>query len=180
MCIAAAERVAPVFRRLGRPQSIATFEAALDAAWAAVASGTVVAVGATLRRLPENKADDSHSAEYYAHRALHILQLALTSMTIRGGRSSRRCLDELVDLCDDIDTLLSTTPGQTFRHDPENPSPPGEVESFEARVQAETVEWLRQVADPRPALIESLRRRARQQASIYDVAAVKLPGRLAS
>ncbi|HUP44829.1 MAG TPA: hypothetical protein VM779_04885 [Thermoanaerobaculia bacterium] len=135
MCASAAERVAPMFRRLGRAASMPTFEAGLDAVWAAVASGRPARVKGALRRLPETTADDSHSREYYANRALLILFRALDCVSAGGNDSARSCLEEVADFCDGIDTVLTSAPGQTYRYDPKNPPPRGEIETEELRAR---------------------------------------------
>lgn len=167
MCASGAERVAPVFRKFGRAASLPTFETALDAVWTAVPSGRPAKLKGTLQRLPETRADDSYKREYYANRTLHILSLALDGVT--------DCLEEITSLCDDFDTLLTAAPGQTFRYDPKNPPPPGEIETEELRAQAEVLGLLRDAAAPEPALLESLRQRAREQSALYDQAAPRLP-----
>jgi hypothetical protein len=43
-----------------------------------------------------------------------------------------------------------------------------ELESHELRAQAEVLESIRQATAPDPGLIDSLRRRARERASIYE------------
>lgn len=173
MCAAAVERVAPVFRRFGRPASQPTFATALDAVWLAVASGRAPAVASALQRLPETAADDSHSREYYAHRTLHILRCALECIADGGSRSAGRCLEEVASLCDDIDTLLTSAPGQTYRHDPDHPAPPGDVETLELRALTEVLASIRDAISERAAA-EPLRMRSRQLASIYDAAAAQL------
>jgi hypothetical protein len=167
MCASGAERVAPIFRRFGRAGSLPTFENALDAVWTSVASGRPAKVKGSLQRLPETRADDSYKREYYANRTLLILSRALDGVT--------DCLAEITSLCDDFDTLLTAAPGQTFRYDPKNPPPPGEIETEELRAQAEVLALLRDAAAPEPVFLESLRQRARDQAAVYDKAAPRLP-----
>lgn len=175
MCASAAERVAPMFRRLARPASIPAFETGLDALWAAVRSGKAAGVKGDLQRLPETRADDSHRREYYAGRALWILVAALDCVAAKDRRTAANCLEHTAYLCDDLDTLLTSAPGQTFRYDPKNPPPPGEIQTEELRAQTEVLDMLRDAAGPEPHFIEALRRRAREHASVYDAAAPRLP-----
>jgi hypothetical protein len=170
MCASAAERVAPMFRRLGRGASLPAFETGLDAVWAAVASGRPAKVKGSLQRLPETRADDSHSREYYANRALLILFRALDGVLAGDNDSTESCLEEVADFCDGIDTLLTSAPGQTYRYDPKNPPAPGEIETQELHAQAEILGLLRDAAAPEPAFIQSLRQRAREHSSMYDAA----------
>jgi hypothetical protein len=166
MCASAVERIAPIFRRFGRAGSLPAFEGALEAFWTAVASGRPRPPRRALTRLPETRADDSHTRAYYAGRALLILFRALDCLS--GTRNAGGCLDEMASICDDFDTLLTAAPGQTFRYDPQNPPPPGEIETAELRAQGEVLRLLRDAAAPDAALIESLRRRARGDAAVYD------------
>lgn len=175
MCAAAAERVAPMFRRFGREGSMPAFQTALDALWAAVDSGRPPKVKGSLQRLPEIRADDSYKREYYAGRTLMIVAAALDCVSAADSENAGSCLEEVANLCDDIDTLLTAKPGQTFRYDPKNPPPPGEVQTKELDAQAEVLGLLRDAAAPDAAFIESLRQRAREHASLYDTAAPRLP-----
>ena len=168
MCAAAAERAAPLFQRLGRPESQPTFEAALDGVWAAVRAGGGGRLKRPLRRLPEARQDDSHNPEYHASQTLRVLFDALDHASTKDEARAPRCLEAITSLCDGIDTMLTASPRQTFRYDPKHPPPPGELESHELRAQAELLESIGEASAPDAGSIDSLRRRARERASIYE------------
>lgn len=174
MCASAAERVAPVFRRFGSRGSVRAVDAALDLLWRAVPSGRPRVGKVGLRRLPEAKADDSHSRKYYAGRFLLILRLAIDSMTKSDPGKAGRCLAEVLSLCDDFDTLLTSAPGQTYRYDPKHPPIPGRIERFETRAQLAVVDKLRGAEAPDERLLDLLRKRSRKDGSIYDAATRRL------
>jgi len=170
VCAATAERWAVIFRTLGRPSSQQTFEAAIDALWSSVASGTRSDFAMQIRRLPEANQDDSHHPEYYAGRTLEILWRALKCT---GADGASKCIDCAASLADDFDTIVTAAPGQTFRYDPKNPPPPGNIQSQELAAQAGVLDSLRAAAAADEAVIEKLRREARDHGA--RVAAV-LPG----
>jgi hypothetical protein len=174
MCVSALERVAPVFRRFGRGPSQPTFEAILDAAWLALLSGRFRVSKADVGRFPETKADDSYTREYYANRVLLIVRRTIDCLDQSHRRSAERCLGEVIDLCGDCDSMLTSAAGQTYRYDPEKPTPPGRIETLEYRAQADILDLLRDANGPEPALIDSLRQLARGQASVYDGAVLQL------
>jgi hypothetical protein len=173
MCASTAERAAPIFRKLGRRKSLPTFDAALDTAWTAIRSGGGGKVKRQVRRLPEASQDDSHNPEYYAGRMLAVLFYALDYASTDDAEKPSQCLEHTDSICDAFDTLLTATPGQTFRYDPKNPPPPGEIEKKELETQAEVLELLRD-ASPAQAFIESLRRRARKRASTFESTVARL------
>jgi hypothetical protein len=174
LCTAAAERAAPLFRKLGRSQSAAVFEAGLDAVWAAVEAGSLKGIKGPLLRLPEAKSDDSHLPEYFARIALQILFRAADQASSRDVQKAVDCLESIGSLCDDIDTALTAAPGETFRFDPANPPPPGEVEQHEHRAQVEILELLRAAAAPDAKLLGTLRNRARKQSALYAAVVPRL------
>ena len=167
-CASAAERAAPLFRKFGRPESLPAFQAGLAAAWAAVASRGGANEKRVLRRLPEADADDSHNPEYFAGQMLGILFHALDYASTGTIAKATLCIEHTASLCDGIDVTLTAAPGQTFRYDPKNPPPPGELETKELRAQADVLELLRDASAPSDALIAGLRRRAQEHASMYE------------
>jgi hypothetical protein len=176
MCASAAERAAPIFRKLGRRDSLRTFNAALDTAWTVIRPGGGGKIKRLVRRLPEASQDDSHNPEYYAGRMLAVLFYALDYASTDDSKKASQCLEHAGSICNDFDTLLTAAPGQTFRFDPQNPPPPGESEIKELEAQAEVLELLRD-ASPDKALIESLRRRARRASTFGSTVARLFPDR---
>jgi hypothetical protein len=173
MCASAAERAAPIFRKLCRHTSRPTFDAALDTAWSAIRSGGGGKVKRLVRRLPEASQDDSHNREYYAGRMLAILFYALDYASTDDAEKASQCLEHTHSICDAFDTLLTAAPGQTFRYDPKNPPPPGAIEKQELEAQAEVLELLRD-ATPDKAFTGSLRRRSRKRASTFGSTVARL------
>ena len=174
VCASAAERAAPLFRTLGRDDSIPVFESGLDALWAAVESGRVGRVRSALTRLPEADEDDSNSPAYFAGLALVVLLLAIEHASTSDPQKALNCIEELLALCDGIDTTLIAAPRQTFRYDPKNPPPPGEIETREINAQIEVLERLRSEDRPTTSLTDALRKRAREHASAYEAVAPRL------
>jgi hypothetical protein len=179
MCASAAERAAPLFRRLGRSGTLSTFEAALDGAWDAIAAGgfeartTITARTASRAKLArrlmrEAKHDDSHRPDYYAGAALMVLVRALDYASTGDLDKAKDCLYEIDALCDGIDTRFTAAPGQTFMYDPQNPPPPGQLETTELRLQVEVLELLRKAPASDATLLKSLRQRARRDAAVYE------------
>ena len=177
MCASAAERTAPLFRQLGRSQSMATFEAGLAAAWSAATSRAGGQEKQAVRRLPEATQDDSHDPEYYAGRMLEILWRALDYASTGRRPAAVGCVESTAGICDDIDVILTAAPGQTFRYDPKNPPPPGPFETKELHAQAEVIELLRE-ASPSSATIETVQRLARERAALYESVVPQLRDRL--
>jgi len=99
---------------------------------------------------------------------LGVLFHALDHASTKNAAKASHCLEAIACLCDGIDTMLTASPGQTFRYDPKHPPPPGQLERHELRAQAEMLEALRPATAPDAGLIDSLRRGASERASTYE------------
>ena len=176
---ACAERVAPVFRELTGRSSLRAFTKVLDATWIIATTGELLPV--RLRQLmaavPESGIDDSNRPDYYATLALGVLERAIDAAASQDGEAADLVCCQSVDLCSSLDAVAAGSPILTV--EPNNPPPPGEIESAELKAQSETLkkvlaapltdaalrEVVRQQAKAashalKPALLELIRRRS--------------------
>lgn len=176
-CVSAAERVAPLFRAAALRESVEAFEGALEAAWSAVRTGRTGGAARGLRRLPEANVDDSHRSDYVASLALLVLTRAIAAAARPSPGRAASCLEEVVSLCDGIDTTLTAAPGEAFIYDPKNPPPPGALERRELAAQADVLLLLESAASPSDEVVGALRRIARARGASCAAAAGRLARR---
>jgi hypothetical protein len=165
-----AERIAPVFRLLALPGSVAVFDNSLEFAWMEVNGRSQVPqhIIPTILALPEAFMDDSNCREYYATLALGVLEHALHGVV---GDNSHESTDmaccQALDIFNSLDGIATGSPCRVA--DAIMPTlPMGELEASEITVQLETLRILGSISDDRERICGYLQTNSREMSRTLE------------
>lgn len=157
-----AENVAPVFRHLASPRSVAVYDEALNSAWASLGSRRQSSASLnSILTIPEASIDDSNRREYYATLALGVLEYALRSIdSCEVHDSADLACCQALDLYSSFDGIAAGLPGGDI--DPASNLSTASLESIENNSQMACLQILMTGSAQQEEILAQLQRESRK------------------